>query len=188
MWNYTSISDICFLSHVTMVTVTILMQGKKAWQYYLYLAYNFKAYKKKNYTFIIKKNGDEMNIYFVYLIIIQPCACALVFKKCTNCLFELQRPFFQNDAFPDFIFCWGVHQATELCEAYIRRLHATFPFMTGRFLTLPFRACCATWWINHIVWWHRMTFMPSLAMNGNNRFFCNFWISISCTSNRRMYW
>ena len=42
-----------------------------------------------------------MNIFSIYFILIQLCG---IFQKCTNCLFELQMPFSQNDAISDFIF------------------------------------------------------------------------------------
>ena len=46
--------------------------------------------------FIIKKNGDEMNIHFISLILIQLCA---LFKQCANCLFEIQRLFLKKTQF-----------------------------------------------------------------------------------------
>ena len=42
-----------------------------------------------------------MNIYLIYLILIQLC---VIFEKCTNCLFELLMPFSQKDAILDLIF------------------------------------------------------------------------------------
>ena len=41
-----------------------------------------------------------MNIFSIYFFLIQLCG---IFQKCTNCLFELQMPFSQNDAISDFI-------------------------------------------------------------------------------------
>ena len=44
-----------------------------------------------------------MNIFSIYFILIQLCG---IFQKFTNCLFELQMPFSQNDAISDFTFFW----------------------------------------------------------------------------------
>ena len=41
-------------------------------------------------------------MFSIYFILIQLCG---IFQKCSNCLFELQMPFSQNDEISDFIVC-----------------------------------------------------------------------------------
>ena len=52
-----------------------------------------------------------MNIFSIYFILIQLCG---IFQKCTNCLFELQMPFSQNDAISYF---------SEFVDSYFRVLY-----------------------------------------------------------------
>ena len=61
-----------------------------------------------------------MKIPFIYLFLIQLCA---LFKKFTNCLFELQRSFSQNEGISHFTFhvslrnhIFRSNHATELCD------------------------------------------------------------------------
>ena len=57
------------------------------------------------------------NEYFFYLVYFNTIFFKLeFFQKCTNCLFELQMPFSQNDAILDLSHIFGVKHATELCD------------------------------------------------------------------------
>ena len=66
------------------------------------------------------ENGVEMNSFSIYFILIQLCG---IFQKCTNCLFELQMPFSQNDAISDLIFFLSL--SSHIC----RVKHATGNFV-----------------------------------------------------------
>ena len=61
----------------------------------------FKHLQNAKSIRLLLKNGVGMNIYFIYFISIQLCD---IFQKCTNCLFEFQMHFSQNNTISDFIF------------------------------------------------------------------------------------